>query len=276
MAEFYVTLPSNSSMDIYPDNSISHFTTEMRETINLEDNYEVALVEISMPTRWQNVEEDYFIRFTAHAVSDDLDPANPIFSTEYFKEKVDPAFYERPQQLVRALNKTWESMSRMILKLTRDNIDKTAFVYHESEDVITLDSRSEAAIEVSANLAKLLGLDEPGEEWINVPKNRNKPSQITNMNIMISHIYVYSDIVKYVAVGDTVAPLLRIIPMHTYSGRHKLDHYTHIYNKPHYIPVSRRHIESIHIDLMSDQGVHVPFVTGKSIVKLHFRPRKIL
>jgi hypothetical protein len=240
----------------------------------LEGEYEVALVEVSVPTRWQNVEEDFFIRYGLRSLApEQVNSDGPVFVTKIFKERVTPDFYERPQQLVRALNKTWRSMSQRIIKFTRRKQPNNIFVYHENEDVITLDSRH-GSIQVSANLGMLLGLQESGNQWITVPKSKNKPSQITNMSVMINHIYVYS--VIYVSVGDTVAPLLRIIPMQSYSGNHKMDHYTHIYNKPHYIPVSRRHIGSIHIDLMSDQGVHVPFVTGKSIVKLHFRPRKVL
>jgi hypothetical protein len=47
MSGFYVTLPSNSSMDIYPNNKQSSFKTKLAKEINFPDNYEVALVEIS-------------------------------------------------------------------------------------------------------------------------------------------------------------------------------------------------------------------------------------
>ena len=60
----YVTLPSNSSMNIYPDNKISSFDVDLSETLQVDpDNWEVALKEIQFPHLWNNVRKDknYFI-----------------------------------------------------------------------------------------------------------------------------------------------------------------------------------------------------------------------
>jgi hypothetical protein len=43
---FFVTLPSNSSMDMYPDNTAAHFKTILPKRIYLHGEYEVALTEI--------------------------------------------------------------------------------------------------------------------------------------------------------------------------------------------------------------------------------------
>lgn len=47
MSGFYITLPSNSSMNIYPNNKQSSYTTKLRENINFTSPHEVALVEIN-------------------------------------------------------------------------------------------------------------------------------------------------------------------------------------------------------------------------------------
>lgn len=47
--EFYVTLFSNSSQDIYPENTMSRFTCRLPRPIKLEGNYRVGLVEIQYP-----------------------------------------------------------------------------------------------------------------------------------------------------------------------------------------------------------------------------------
>ena len=49
---FYVTLPSNSSMDLYPNNTISQFTVALKEPIRLNSNYEIALVEMTYKHSW--------------------------------------------------------------------------------------------------------------------------------------------------------------------------------------------------------------------------------
>jgi hypothetical protein len=47
MSGFYSTLPSNSSMDIYPNNKQSSFTIKLAKELNFNVPHEVALVEIS-------------------------------------------------------------------------------------------------------------------------------------------------------------------------------------------------------------------------------------
>ena len=50
---FYITLPSNSSMDIFPDNTLTSFTTKLKSALQLEGRYEVALTEIMFPVNWK-------------------------------------------------------------------------------------------------------------------------------------------------------------------------------------------------------------------------------
>ncbi len=54
---FYITLPSNASMDLYPDNKISHYQTKLPKIISLPQNWEVGLCELIFPANWYNVVE---------------------------------------------------------------------------------------------------------------------------------------------------------------------------------------------------------------------------
>jgi hypothetical protein len=56
MSHFHVTLPSDSSMSYFPDNTIAHFTTQLPETIQLDGDYEVGLAEIIYPHSWYNLD----------------------------------------------------------------------------------------------------------------------------------------------------------------------------------------------------------------------------
>ena len=49
MSRFYLTLPSNSSMDYYPQNTVAQYTTKLNSTIELDSDWEVGLTEISFP-----------------------------------------------------------------------------------------------------------------------------------------------------------------------------------------------------------------------------------
>src|SRR5207253_5977959 len=50
--EFWLTLPSNSSMDIYPQNTLQNYTTKLTKPLNLTENYEVALAQITFPNNF--------------------------------------------------------------------------------------------------------------------------------------------------------------------------------------------------------------------------------
>lgn len=54
-SEFYVTLPSNASMIMFPNNTQSHFTTKLSPALILKGEYEVGLAEIIIPRSFFNI-----------------------------------------------------------------------------------------------------------------------------------------------------------------------------------------------------------------------------
>ncbi len=60
MESMIIEVVSNASMDVYPQNSLSSFSNFLPEQINLEDNWEVALMEISYPAIFMNITEGRF------------------------------------------------------------------------------------------------------------------------------------------------------------------------------------------------------------------------
>jgi hypothetical protein len=86
----------------------------------------------------------------------------------------------------------------------------------------------------------------------------------------IHGLYVYCDIITPVAVGDTLAPLLRIVDT---KGEHGQTVHRY-YDRPRYIPVQKLHFDTIEILIRTDTGQPVPFEHGKLVVVLHFRERK--
>ena len=54
---FYLTLPSNSSMQIYPTNTLTNCTTQLQlqNSLFLDGDWEVGLVEIQYPYTWNNI-----------------------------------------------------------------------------------------------------------------------------------------------------------------------------------------------------------------------------
>ena len=56
--QFSIVLPSNSSMNVYPDNMTTHFSTYLPQQIDLDGEWSVALAEIQIPTTMHHVKSN--------------------------------------------------------------------------------------------------------------------------------------------------------------------------------------------------------------------------
>ena len=52
---FYVQCPSNASMSIYQDNTLSSYTNNFEQPLVLNEEYDVGLAEIQFPQSWNNI-----------------------------------------------------------------------------------------------------------------------------------------------------------------------------------------------------------------------------
>ena len=63
VAQFYLHLPSNSSLDKFPNNTLTEYRVCLPQTVSLTGDWEVALTEIHYPHSWNNVQENFENRF---------------------------------------------------------------------------------------------------------------------------------------------------------------------------------------------------------------------
>ena len=89
----------------------------------------------------------------------------------------------------------------------------------------------------------------------------------TDIQAGIHGLYVYCDALENVPVGDTMAPLLRIVDATGGNG----ENVHRIFNPARYVPVSKHRFDSIEIDIKTDTGEAVPFESGRLSTTLHFR-----
>ena len=47
--DFYLTLPSNASMKVHPDNTLAHYITDLPQRISLSGEWECGMAEIQYP-----------------------------------------------------------------------------------------------------------------------------------------------------------------------------------------------------------------------------------
>lgn len=248
---FYVTLPSNASMNIYPNNEAGHFFVKLPQTIDMTSQYEVGLAEIQFPNTYFNVlEGDVWIRYTPAEDAADSGKA-PILHT------LRPGLYNSPTGFIDELNRMFMEMS------TRAQI---RFHYYNNRAACKLYEQG-AEVRISEGLRDILRFNSVHLSDANPILQGETPIKI---DADLKNVYVYCDLVAARPVGDVLVPLLRTVPiLDTRSGT-----VFRIYDKPHYVPISRFSIDTVEILLTNDKGTTMPFTTGSSVVTLHFRTRK--
>jgi hypothetical protein len=90
---FFVTLPSDSSAQYYPNNTVARFVAKLPETIRLQGQYEMALVEIIYPHNWYNVSDENKDNYWIAAANKD----------RMQKAYLSPGYYEDGNALIEAL-----------------------------------------------------------------------------------------------------------------------------------------------------------------------------
>ena len=54
---FYVALPSNASLAVFPNNTATSYRVKLPQTIDLDGNWEVGLYSITYPHTWYNLQK---------------------------------------------------------------------------------------------------------------------------------------------------------------------------------------------------------------------------
>lgn len=108
---FYVTLPCNASLSVYPENTISSYRTKLAAPIDLKGRWQVGLCEIEYPRSWYsfNREDGAFTLYT-HPTSVILKPdrnARTEYLTGSFVSKtlnINPGYYANVQAVIQVIN----------------------------------------------------------------------------------------------------------------------------------------------------------------------------
>ena len=237
MSQFYITLPSDASSDVYPDNTVANYTTKLSQRIHLDGEYEVALTDIIYTNSW--------INFDATGMTYVLLKNSEVYKSGAFTT----TYFNNEKELVESLNN----------QLNDPNV---SFEYSESSRHILLEVGKRYGIHMSPILSEFLGFKSGG------PYTRLKFAEDgIDINKGLRMFYIYSDIATYSAVGDIQAPLLRVCNVTGAHGETNLI----TFHTPQYIPVSRRDIETIEVDIRDELGDNFSFEYGKTLCTLHFR-----
>ena len=281
MSSFYLTLPSNSSMNYYPTNTLANYVTKLPQLFDLNGEWEVGLSEIQFPISWHNVSKDEAQLEMYHVdISSSNNPAVNDISPP-------PGHYDSPDALVKQINAIIASKERQknVVRLSYNEISKKVTVNFGPEEklpAILVMSKAFAEL-IGFNLADVRSVpcdhvgeekenDKPGNWWkIKGSANRSLTgSNVCDLQRGFCSLFVYCDVVEPTVVGDVKVPLLRTVNI---VGKEGIT-VSRIYQNIQYVPIHRKQFDTIEIDIRDDTGRKVPFERGKVIVTLHFRLTK--
>ena len=89
-----------------------------------------------------------------------------------------------------------------------------------------------------------------------------------DLNMAYHQMFVYSDVAEYTYVGNMTAPLLRIV---SYKQSKSSTQSHQKFVNLHCVPLAKSYIDQVYVDIKDKIGSSVPFVCGKTLVKLHFK-----
>ena len=295
MSTFYITLPSNSSMEYFPNNTLSNYVTKLPQPFDLKGEWEVGLSEIQFPITWYNLNEN---ESRLHVTMYDD-------TQQFIQAFVSPPIghYEHPNVLIKQINEaiakielftrairfSYNEISRKItitfdkktiamasLKMSKGLADLLGFEYSKFDNIVKpIKEKSSTSMQSRSDLANnvvetLFELPDGQVELIPFNSYSYTGSKVCDLQRGFNSLYVYCDIVEPTVVGDVKVPLLRCVNI---SGKHE-ETVDRIYKTVHYVPLHRKQFDSIDINIRDDTGRSVPFQRGKVIVTLHFRMKK--
>lgn len=239
--EFYITLLSDSSTVLHPDNSTSCFTNKLQKRLVFYDSWEVALHEIHFPMTLCNFYGQNSRAWTKHG---GMTRKRCIIENTY------------------TLN-----VENILERIQKDLENEYTFKLFKNKVTCNSDIVDDVRLRFTKTLAMQLGFPNNTDlrgQYIQAP---HPP----DFNVGIpSQAYIYCNIVKPQLFGDRVSQILKCITIDIKS-------YVHggsgciAYKVPQYAPVALKEVDEISIDIKDREEEYLPFISGTCSVLLHFR-----
>jgi hypothetical protein len=233
-------------MDVYPNNTAAQFQTKLSSKMELEGDWEVGLVEISCPNEFYNVDENQ-CNFVLCG--------NSIDSAKVYKVQAD--YYRTIDDLLDVINNftAIEGITLTFQDNGRNGVRNRIRLVNESDKIIKFNVDLAMKIGFSSEMQYGLGTHISRADF-------DLNYQETSM------MYVYCDVLEHVTVGDVKAPLIRIVNVKRNRNGGNMHS---VLNPPIYVPLQKKHFDTIEVNLMTDTGQPVAFKDGKSVVVVEFR-----
>ena len=128
VTQFYLHLPSNSSLDKFPHNTLTEYRLSLQQTLNLTGEREVALTEIHYPHSWNNIQQFRFYvgNEKLHGVWDSLEML--------------PGHYSSVEDVLQKMKELVDNENRYTddVRFSYDNLSRKVTVYLKNNAEVSL------------------------------------------------------------------------------------------------------------------------------------------
>ena len=303
--EHYVQLVSNASMNIYPENVISEFTTQFAQSLELSGEWHVAMHSCSYHRNWVNVPNSRDFSYKIE-ISQWNEHGNTSPITNGIIYLPAPGNYSSTQSLIDAIN----SGAWLYNNQDRDHVtvacyvrDFIEFSFNSVTQKVSVTWKSNrdmengvVSFEPTIQLADMLGHRQentagerqliitvgtesnriPAREgiWPLPPFNketmRSCYEMVSPANVVdVYNIFIYSDVVDSTRLGDADAAYFHMVPVQGKEG----DYIHFVVQNLIYKRVVNSCLPSIHIKVADFSGERVKFNhgSGEFTCMLHFK-----
>ena len=243
-SHFYLTLPSNASMDVFPDNKTTGYRVQLPQNIDLEGDWEVGLYSVTYPHAWYMLETIPGSHYAYYGM-----PKGFFYGLSF-----EYGHYTAMKDLLKAINTA--------LVATGEVGDNIKLTYSTFTKKVSFQIKNKYELALYRPVSVIMGF---GNEEPIIEKTTTAP-YMADLTV-VSTIYLYCDIVEPQIVGDVNAQLLQIIPVEGTFG----DTITKTFINTQYVPIRTKSFGNVEILLRTDTGDPVPFERGKVVTTLHFR-----
>lgn len=262
MSDFFITLVSNSSMNIFPENKTSSFTVLLPEKISLKGDWCVAVAEIHYNYNFFNV-NDHNNRIRV------IDNGGDTSTNELIKSRpntthelrVTSGYYASVKDILDTVNGQLSPyLHKNARLLSIDKFSNRTFVQREYV------KNEVSHIYLDGRLAMQLGFN----PHTDILQSKISP-HVGNIGFGVpDQMFIYTDIIDPAFIGHEKAYVIKVINTEAKKYTFGDTCYTE-YAHMHYMRIQKRDFDSISVGIRDYTGEFMPFQHGVLMVKLHFK-----
>ena len=258
------------------------FISEKRFVIRIYEKGEFAIVQFDADTaKALLIEQFHVIHPKEEMLVFELDPNGKGITTGrhsitvYFsapKPSTVAGLSQTPDDFIELLQNTDYKSPRDFLKQLNSKAAKFKykFSFSPANARFQLENKGQHCIKMSESLSSILGYERNDKKEFLFCETAHQATYPPLLHRGINNLFVYSNIVNSVLVGNTKAPLLLVCAFKE-SSQGIMVHQEFL--NPTFVPVSRSSIHQIDILVRDEVGQAIPFLYGKTVLTLQFRKR---